>query len=231
IGILQRVGPALAGAAARAAGGEFAPIAEGVREFGVGAAADRYCLRDVLAGIAIGIEHGFRGRAHALARALVVGEVIGDRRIGDREEIAVAGAHTDRAVSAGRAAIPARIDDAAQDRLKEIAWSRLRRGTGVLCAAIVLRQLCNDAATLAFAVAAAALEPFQIAHHAVEIAADLLNLRVERLAVLRLASEQGEEPGDPLTAGTVRLRHQAVEVRLLLGDGLFGVADEIGAPW
>ena len=37
-----------------------------------------------------------------------------------------------------------------------------------------------------------------------------------------MAGEQGEEPRDPFAADTVRLRRQAVEISLLLGNGLFG---------
>ena len=112
--------------------------------------------------------------------------MVGHRRVRDREEKAVAGAHAHSAISTGRSALAAaRVDDAAEEGLEETAWPRgLCRGPAVLRSAIVLRQLLDDDAALAFAVGVAAFEPFQIAHHAVEIAADLLDLRVERLALL-----------------------------------------------
>ena len=113
VGVLQRVGPALAGVAARAGGGELTAIDEGVRQRRIRLTADRHRLIDVLAGIAIGVERGFAAGAEPLTGVLVVGETARHRRVRNREIIAVAGAHADGVERAGRRAVAARIEDLA----------------------------------------------------------------------------------------------------------------------
>ena len=94
--------------------------------------------------------------------------------------------------------------------------------------AVVLRQLADQRAALALLGIAAALELFEIAHHVVEIAAHLLNLRGDRPALRRQRREQGEKS----LAGAaifVRLRDGAIEVGLLFGDGVLGALDLVVA--
>ena len=155
---------------------------------------------------------------------------LGSGRIGDREIIAVAGAHADGVVGAVRRAVAVRVDDgaAAEQRVEEALRAALRiGGGGVLRAAIVLRQLPDQRAALVVLIGAAALELFEIAHHAVEIAAHLLDLRGDRPALRRQRREQREKSLAG-AAGLVRLRDGAVEVGLLLGDGVFGALDLVG---
>ena len=77
-------------------------------------------------------------------------------------------------------------------------------------------------------IVAAALELFEIADHAVEIAAHLLDLRGDRPALRRQRREQRKKSLAG-AAGFVGLRDGAVEVGLLLGDGVFGALDLVGA--
>ena len=76
-------------------------------------------------------------------------------------------------------------------------------------------------------VVVAALEPLQIAHGAVEIAAHLLDLGVERPALRRLSGEQRKEAA-AFAALLVRLHQQAVEVGLLFGDRILVALDLVG---
>ncbi len=68
VGVLERVGPALARPAARAAGSDLLAIAECVRQRRVKLAAGRHRLLHVLAGIAVGVERGFGRRAQRAGR-------------------------------------------------------------------------------------------------------------------------------------------------------------------
>ena len=72
-----------------------------------------------------------------------------------------------------------------------------------------------------------ALELLLVAHHAIEIAAHLLDRRSDRPALRRQRREQREK-SLALAAGFVGLHDGAVEVRLLLGDGVLQALDLIG---
>src|SRR5262249_52543182 len=152
---------------------------------------------DILARIAIGIELRLGRRAFALAGALIVGEPALHCRIGNREIVAVAGAHADGTECAGGRAVAARVDDAggtAEQRIEETTRARSRGRRAVLGSAIVLGKFAEQLPALAFLiVVVAALEPLEIAHGAIEAVAQLLNLRVERLAFRRLAGKQREK--------------------------------------
>ena len=76
-------------------------------------------------------------------------------------------------------------------------------------------------------VVVAALEPLEIAHRAIEAVAQLLDLRVERLAFRRLAGEEREKSA--LAAAPFGVRHEAVEIGLLLAGGIFVALDLLGA--
>ncbi len=126
---------------------------------------------------------------------------------------------------------PPAIDDraAAEQRIEEAlraAWAI--GGGGILRAAIVLRQLPDQRAALTVLIVAAALELLEFAHHVVEIAAHLLDLRGDRPALRRQRREQREKSFAG-AAVLVRLRDGAVEIGLLLGDGVFGALDLVGA--
>ena len=95
-------------------------------------------------------------------------------------------------------------------------------------AAIVLRQLPDKRTALPLLSGIAGFELFKLAHHAVEIAAHLLNLRGDRTALRRQRREKCEKPFTG-AAGLVRLCDRPVQVGLLLGDGVFGTFDLIGA--
>src|SRR6202044_4226 len=159
------------------------------------------------------------------------------RRVRDREIVAVAGAHADRLKGARRQTVAAGSNNgaaaraaasAAEQFVEEARGSGLVGGGGVLRAAIVLRQLPDQRAALAVLAAGAALELLEIGGGAVEIAAHLLDLRVERAALRHQAGEQRQKPL-ALAALLVRLRQRAVEVGLLLGHGVFGALDLVGA--
>ena len=142
----QRVRPGLARGLAGAGRIELGAIFERVRQRGIGLAADRDRLVDVLAGIAIGEQRRFRRRAQRLAGPLVVRET---RRHGgerDREIGAVAGAHADRAEGAGlRAEIGAgggaAVVVVAEQIVEEIAAGRARAlaycGPQLFCASAI----------------------------------------------------------------------------------------------
>ena len=204
VGVLERVGPALARLAARAGRRELLAIVEGVRQRRIELAARRHRLLHVLARIVEAVERDFGRGAQPLARALVVGEAARHRRIRDREIVAVAGAHADRVKGAGRRAVAAGIEDGAaaepcrrKQPVEEARGSGLVGGGGVLRAAIVLRQLADQRAALAVLVAGAALELLEIAGRAVEVAAHLLDLRGDRPALRRQAREQRQETLGP----------------------------------
>src|SRR6202030_2492919 len=142
----------------------------------------------------------------------------------------------DRLKGAGRQAVAAgsnngaaaRAATAAEQSVEEARGSGLVGGGGVLRAAIVLRQLADQRAALAVLTAGAAFELLEIRGGAVEVAAHLLNLRVDGPALWHQARKQRQEPL-ALAALLVRLRERAVEVGLLLGDGVFGALDLVGA--
>ena len=98
----------------------------------------------------------------------------------------------------------------------------------ILRAAIVLPERREDGAALAFAVGAIALQPLEIAQHAVEVRAHLLDLVVDRAALLRLAAEQREEAA-AFASHLPALRREAVELGLLALGGLFVALDLLGA--
>ena len=91
-------------------------------------------------------------------------------------------------------------------------------------------QLSDQRAALSLLTGIAVLELFEIADHAVEIAAHLLDLRGNRSA---LRGERREKCEKSLTsaAGFVGLRDGAIEIGLLLGNGVLGALDLFGAYW
>ena len=98
----------------------------------------------------------------------------------------------------------------------------------ILGTAVVLAERDQDRAPLRFALAAVALHALQLAHEAVEVRPDLLDLVVERAALRRLSAEQCEEAA-ALAAHAAGLLAEPVEVRLLAGDGFLVALDLIGA--
>ena len=104
-----------------------------------------------------------------------------------------------------------------------------RRRRPILRPAIVLRQLPDQRGPLPrlFSVAAA-LDALEIAHHAVEIVTHLLKLRVHRLALRRPSGEQGKKSAT-LAAKLSRLRQDAIEFPLLLGNRVFIAPHLVGA--
>ena len=94
----------------------------------------------------------------------------------------------------------------------------------ILRAAIVLAERHQDAAALAFALTAVALQPLNLAQGAVEVRAHLLDLVVDRAALRRLSAEQGEESA-ALTTQALRLLAEAIELGLLLGGGVLVALD------
>ena len=75
IKVLECVRPGLAGRLAAARGVVLLAIGERGRQFRILATGGRHRLRYVLAGVAMGVERGLCGRAHALAGLLVVAEL------------------------------------------------------------------------------------------------------------------------------------------------------------
>src|SRR5262249_5620707 len=98
--LLQRIGPGLAGRPAAAGGVVLLAVAERGGQVRVGAAAHRHRARDVLAGAAVAVERHLGGRAQPAAELLVLGELARDGGIGDREVVAVTGAHAQRPIGA-----------------------------------------------------------------------------------------------------------------------------------
>jgi hypothetical protein len=97
-----------------------------------------------------------------------------------------------------------------------------------LRAAIVLTERRQDRAALALAIGGIALQALQVGQHAIEIRTHLLNLIVDRAALLRLAAEQREE-ATAFAAQAPSLRRQPVELDLLALGGLFVTPDLLGA--
>jgi hypothetical protein len=177
----------------------------------------------------VGVEHRLRGRAHALARALVIGETARRRGKRDREEKSVAGTHTDGTIGVARC-VGLETGIGAEQRVEQVATLRRLTGLPVLRAAIVATQCREQRAALAVALVihAGALEALQVVHDAVEITAHLRNLAVERCALrIGTAAEQVKETGI-VAAQTSRARDHAVELGLLFGGGFFVAADLVG---
>ena len=206
-------------------GAEF----ERVRQRRIRLAVDRDRLVDVLAGIAVGEQRRFRRRAERLAGPLVVlkSRLVGGER--HREITAVAGADADGAEGAGRRA---EIGAGRRQRLvvaeqtvDEVAGTA--RGSGILRAAIVLRERRHHRAALVFAVGAAdaaAAQALQAGGDLVEIGAHLLDLVVDRTALRRPAVEQREE-ARAFAAHALGLQRDPIEFGLLLGLGFLIAAD------
>ena len=83
-------------------------------------------------------------------------------------------------------------------------------------------------AAFAFAVGGVALQALQVAQDAIEVRAHLLNLIVERAALLRLAAEQREEAA-AFAAQAAALRGEPVELGLLALRGVLVALDLFGA--
>jgi hypothetical protein len=94
--------------------------------------------------------------------------------------------------------------------------------------AVVLPERGEDAAALALAVGCIALQLLQLGQRPVEIGAHLLQLRIDRAALLRLAAEQREE-ATALAAEPPRLRGDAVDVELLPARLVLQALDLSGA--
>src|SRR6185295_19679010 len=226
---LQRFRPGLACGLAGAGRVELGAEFERVGQRRVGLAIDRDRLVDVLAGVAVGEQRGFRRRARRLAGPLVVLKslLVGGER--HREITAVAGADADGAEGAGRRA---EVGAGRRQRLvvaeqavDEVAGTA--RGGGILRAAIVLRERRQHRAALVFAVGAAdaaAAQALQARGDLVEIGAHLLNLGVDRAALRRAAVEQREE-ARAFAAHPLGLLRDPIKFALLLGLGLLIAAD------
>ncbi len=94
-------------------------------------------------------------------------------------------------------------------------------------AAIVLGKRADHA--LALHVILAALPgALEVGLGAVDAGAHLLDLRVERAALRRLAHENGQQAGR-LAAEALELRLDAVEIALLLAERFFDAARPLGA--
>ena len=118
---------------------------------------------------------------------------------------------------------------AIEQRVEKTGGPRRLRGSPILLSAIVLRQRADKLSALPFLIGVvAALETLEIGHRAIEIVAHLLDLRVQRLTLRRLASEQRKK-ATALAAPSFRLRQQAIEIRLLFGDSVFAAPDLVGA--
>ena len=91
-------------------------------------------------------------------------------------------------------------------------------------AAIVLAERRQERAALALAVGGVALQALEIAEHAVEVRAGLLDLVVDRAALRRLPAEQGEEAA-AFAAHAPALRGEAVELGLLAVRYVLGPLD------
>ena len=133
-------------------------------------------------------------------------------------------------IGAGRRAVAVGVDDAAtEQRVEKACRPRRLRGGAILRSAIVLRQRADKLPALLVLIGVvAALETLEIAHRAVEIVAHLLDLRIQRLAFRRLASEQRKK-ATALAAPSFRLRQQVIEIGLLFGDSVFAAPDLVGA--
>ena len=97
----------------------------------------------------------------------------------------------------------------------------------ILRTAIVLPERHQDGAPLAFAVGAAALRALQVAERAIKTGAQLLDLIVDRAALLRLLGEQREEAA-VFAAQAACLDGEAVEIGLLTGGQVFVTLDLFG---
>src|SRR5262249_14390774 len=94
----QRVRPGLAGGPAAAAWIELLAIAEGGRQLGIELSAHADRLRNLLPGIAVAEQSNIGRRTEPAASLLVLCEFGRDRRIGNREVVAVAGSHTEGSI-------------------------------------------------------------------------------------------------------------------------------------
>src|SRR5262249_40288011 len=168
------------------------------------------------------------GGALTVTNLLVLGELRRHRRIGNREIVAVAGAHAKRAVGAGERSVGTGRDVTAA--AEQVVEKATRAGGDVLTglgAAMVLPERHQDAAALALALATIALQPLDLGQGAVEVGTHLLDLVVERPALRRLSAEQGEEAA-ALAAQALRLLAEAVELGLLLCRRVLVALDLLG---
>ena len=85
----------------------------------------------------------------------------------------------------------------------------------------------ENAAPFSLALAAVALQSLALGLVVVEVGADLLDLIVERTALRRLSTEQGEKAG-ALAPQTLRLLCQPIELGLLLCRGVVVTPDLLG---
>src|SRR5205807_10341433 len=143
---------------------------------------------------------------------------------------AIAGADTDGAEGAGRRA---EIGTGRRERLVVVAEQTVdevagtARGSGVLRAAIVLRERRQHRAALVLAIGAAnaaAAQPLKAGGDLVEIGAHLLNLVVDRTALGGPAVEQREE-ARAFAAHPLGLQRDPIEFGLLLGLGFLIATD------
>src|SRR5262249_11253971 len=175
--------PALPGLLAAAGRVELAPVMKGVRQILIDATVAGNGLSHVLAGVAVGIQHGFGGGAQPLARLLVFGEARRRRGVRNRGISSVAGPHGYGPVAAAKWGVHrARRDSSAgiaQTAEQRFEKSLLRGRGYILRAAIVLRQRPDDPLALHFVVGAMA-RAFQLRSGAIDVSTHLTDLVVER---------------------------------------------------
>src|SRR6478672_9845646 len=185
------------------------------------------------------IELDLGSGARGPAGLLVFGKSGGSGGGRDRIIEAVAGAHADGAEGAARHGLAGCVAATArrEHRLRteqgiEQPAARRRRCRDLLLilrAAVVLRQRHQDGAALPLAFGRGiALLALQIGLNAVEVVPHLLDLVVERAALLGLAAEQDEEAVF-LATGAQRYCLLAVDLGLLAGRVFFELAKLLGA--
>src|SRR5439155_23950518 len=154
--------------------------------------------------------------------------LVGGKR--HRKITAVAGADADSTEGTGRRA---EIGTGRRERLVVVTEqtvdevARTARGSGILRAAIVLRERRQHRTALVLAIGAAnaaAAQPLKAGGDLVEIGAHLLNLVVDRTALGGPAVEQREEAG-AFAAHALGLQGNPIEFGLLLGLRFLIAAD------
>src|SRR6185312_11841524 len=98
----------------------------------------------------------------------------------------------------------------------------------VLRTASVVAEGDQQRLPLGGALGVAAVKLLKLIAHALERKTLLIDLAVEWTALLGRVAENGEETG-ALAADVSRLCHQAIDVKLLAGDHVFGTPNLVGA--
>src|SRR5579885_1622992 len=136
----------------------------------------------------IGVQLDFRRRAHALARRLILAEMVGRRFERDWKIVAVTRADADRAIGAAHRARRLRRKHSAVAAKQSIEKSTLLAGASrraILLAAAVIRERDQQRLALSGAFSGASLEPLKLVLHAFKRVTLIFDAAGERPALRR----------------------------------------------